>query len=273
MITNLKPYPAYKDSGVEWLGQVPEHWEVRRLKQVARINPSKSEVPSVLREGRAVFLPMERVRSDGRIDASELHPIFELWNGFTYFRRGDVIVAKITPFFENGKGACLENLPTEIGFGSAEFHVIRPSRAIVAAYLYRVTRLAEFRRLGTDEMTGAAGQQRVPVEFIANFSIPLPPLPEQTVIVEYLDAQTAKIDVAMAATRREIELLREYRERLIADGVTGKMDVRDAAARLPEEPAETELELAEDLETENDQMHDDLDAETGASREEELLDD
>jgi type I restriction enzyme S subunit len=253
-----KPYPAYKDSGVEWLGKVPEHWEVRRLKRIARLNPSKSEVPIAQREGQAVFLPMERVGSDGRFEASDVCLISDLWNGFTYFRRGDVIVAKITPCFENGKGACLENLPTAIGFGSTEFHVIRPSKAIVSAYLYRVTTLSEFRRLGADEMTGAAGQQRVPVEFLANFPIPIPPLPEQTAIVEYLDAQTAKIDAAISAARREIELVREYRERLIADVVTGKVDVREVAARLPEEPPEEESEwidteeMAEGEETDED---------------------
>jgi len=257
-----KPYPAYKDSGVPWLGHVPEHWEVRRLKRIARLNPGKSEVPLVLRDGQAVFLPMERVGSDGRFDASEVRPISDLWNGFTYFRRGDVIVAKITPCFENGKGACLENLPTAIGFGSTEFHVIRPSSAVTAPYVYQVTTLSEFRRLGADEMTGAAGQQRVPAEFIANFLMPLPPLPEQTAIVEYLDAQTAKLDAAIAAARREIELLREYRERLIADVVTGKVDVREVAARLPDEPTEEEATepepmdeaaaLAEDGEDEED---------------------
>ncbi|HOK59078.1 MAG TPA: restriction endonuclease subunit S [Sedimentisphaerales bacterium] len=243
-----QPYPAYKDSGVEWLGQVPAHWEVRRLKRVARLNPSKSELPLALRDGQAAFLPMERVGSDGQFDGSEVRPILDLWNGFTYFRRGDVIVAKITPCFENGKGACLENLPTAFGFGSTEFHVIRPSKAVVSAYLYRVTILSEFRRLGRDEMTGAAGQQRVPVEFIANFPIPIPPIPEQTAIVEYLDAQTAKTESAIAAARREIELLREFRERLIADVVTGKLDVREAAAQLPEEPPEEEAAEDEGIE-------------------------
>lgn len=236
-----QPYPAYKDSGVEWLGEVPAHWEVRRLKRIARLNPSKSEVPLAIRNDPAVFLPMERVGSDGRFDASEVHPISALWNGFTYFRRGDVIVAKITPCFENGKGACLKDLPTSVGFGSTEFHVIRPLAEVTAPYVYRVTTLSEFRRLGADEMTGAAGQQRVPAEFIANFRIPLPPLSEQTAIVEYLDAQTAKVDAAMAAACREIELLREYRERLIADVVTGKVDVREVAAQLPEELNEPEL--------------------------------
>jgi len=252
-----KPYLAYKESGVEWLGQVPAHWEVRRLKRIARLNPSKSEVPLALRDDRAVFLPMERVGSDGRFDASEVRPISDLWNGFTYFRQGDVIVAKITPCFENDKGACLENLPTALGFGSTEFHVIRPSKAVISAYLYRVTTLSEFRRLGADEMTGAAGQQRVPIEFIANFLIPIPPLPEQTAIVEYLDDQTAKINAAIEASRREIDFLHEYHTRLISDVVTGKVDVREVAAQLPEEPAEEEEPLGtEDAEATADEETD-----------------
>jgi len=223
---NLKPYPSYKDSGVEWLGKVPEHWEVRRIKRIAHINPSKSEVPLTLRNGNAVFLPMERVGTNGHYDASDVRPILSLWNGFTYFRRGDIIVAKITPCFENGKGACLENLPTAIGFGSTEFHVIRPSKAIVTAHLYHLTTLSDFRRLGTDEMTGAAGQQRVPVEFIANFPIPIPPLPEQNAIVRFLDYMDRRIKRYINAKQKMIKLLSEYKQALIHQAVTGKIDVR-----------------------------------------------
>lgn len=82
-------------------------------------------------------------------------------------------------------------------------------------------------------MTGAAGQQRVPASFIANYSVPLPPLPEQTAIVEYLEKATADINAATNRARREIELLKEYRTRLSADVVTGKLDVREAANVLP----------------------------------------
>ncbi|MEN6499999.1 MAG: restriction endonuclease subunit S [Bryobacteraceae bacterium] len=226
MMGNLKPYPVYKESGVEWLGEVPAHWQVQWLKRIARLNPSKSEVPLALRDGRAVFLPMERVGSDRRFDASEVRPISDLWNGFTYFRQGDVIVAKITPCFENGKGACLENLPTALGFGSTEFHVIRPSKAVISAYLYRVTTLSEFRRLGADEMTGAAGQQRVPIEFIENFAIPIPPLPEQTAIERFLDYMDQRIRRVIRARQRRIKLLEEYKQALIHQAVTGQIDVR-----------------------------------------------
>lgn len=81
-------------------------------------------------------------------------------------------------------------------------------------------------------MTGAAGQQRVPSSFIANHVIPLPPLAEQTAIVRYLDKATADIDTAISRAHRQIELLQEYRTRLIADVVTGKLDVRETATAL-----------------------------------------
>ena len=90
-------------------------------------------------------------------------------------------------------------------------------------------------------MTGAAGQQRVPSSFIANYSIPLPPLDEQTAIVERLEKATSDINAATSRAHREIELLKEYRTRLIADVVTGKLDVCEVASKLPEAPDELRL--------------------------------
>lgn len=239
----LDPNVRLKSSGVEWLGDVPAHWEVWRLKRAATLNPSRTESHISLRLDTPItFLPMERVWSDGRIDP-EILPASKVWNGFTYFRRNDVLVAKITPCFENGKGAYLHSLPTEIGFGSTEFHVLRAKSLVSPQFLYLLTKVSEFRRLGADAMTGAAGQQRVPSSFIANYSIPLPPLAEQTSIVEYLEKTTADINATTSRARREIELLKEYRTRLTADVVTGKLDVREAAFKLPE--AHDELSISD----------------------------
>ena len=243
-----KPYPAYKDSGIEWLGRVPSHWEVRRLKQVAKINPGRAESRNLLDEnGLAVFLPMEKVSENGTIDTSDIRSIALLWNGFTYFKRGDVIVAKITPCFENGKGACLTQLPTEIGFGSTEFHVLRPNKYTTPEFLYLITRLSIFRKLGVDQMTGAAGQQRVPSSFVSLFQAAFPSVDEQHTIVTYLNKRMGQIDAAVTAARRAIELLREYRTRLIADVVTGKADVRAIAARLPDAPPDAESPNEEEI--------------------------
>ena len=220
----VDPDVRLKSSGVEWLGDVPEHWEVRRLKRVASLNPSKTESRTFLTADTPVtFLPMERVGTDGKIDEKVVSASV-VWNGFTYFRKDDILVAKITPCFENGKGACLDSLSTEIGFGSTEFHVLRSGFSILPQFLYRLTTLAEFRCSGAEEMTGAAGQQRVPQTFVANYPIPVPPHPEQTAIVRYLDKATADVDADIDRARREIELLGEYRTRLIADVVTGKVD-------------------------------------------------
>ena len=221
MIANLKPYPAMKDSGVPWLGEVPEHWAVRRLKSAALLNPSKTESRSLLAADTPVtFLPMKRVGADGRIDARQTPPASAVWNGFTYFRREDVLVAKITPCFENGKGACLDSMPTVIGFGSTEFHVLRAKSSITPQFLYRLTTVAEFRRLGADAMTGAAGQQRVPQSFMANYPIALPPLPEQFAIVRFLDHAGRRVRRYILAKQKLIKLLEEQKQAIIHRAVT-----------------------------------------------------
>ena len=162
MTYHSKSYPSYKPSGVEWLGEVPAHWEVRQLKRIASLNPKKTESRAFLAADTPVtFLPMERVGTDGKIDEA-IVPASVVWNGFTYFRRGDILVAKITPCFENGKGACLDSLSTEIGFGSTEFHVLRSGASTLPQFLYRLTTLKGFRHSGIEEMIGGAGQQRVP---------------------------------------------------------------------------------------------------------------
>ena len=246
MVATLKPYPAYKPSGVAWLGDVPAHWEVRRLKWVASLNPRKLEAKAMLSPDTPVaFLPMECVGTDGDI-AEESLPASAVWNGFTYFRRHDVLVAKITPCFENGKGACLDSLSTEIGFGSTEFHVLRAKSRILPQVLYHMTTLIEFRRLGTNAMTGAAGQQRVPQEFISNYPIALPPLPEQHRIATFLDHKTAEIDEAISKKQRLIDLLKEQKAILINQAVTKGLNpnvpMRDSGVEwIGEVPAHWEV--------------------------------
>ena len=178
---------------------------------------------------------MERVGTGGTVDSSETVKAASGWSGFTYFSRGDVIVAKITPCFENGKGAFLENLPTAVGFGSTEFHVLRPSPRLLGAYLRLITSSKQFLQNGTNSMTGSAGQQRVPTDFVKNYLIALPPVAEQRAILELVNGEGARINAVVSRLRREIDFLREYRSRLVADVVTGKLDVHEAAARFPDE--------------------------------------
>ncbi len=226
----LNPDVPMKASGVEWVGEVPAHWEVRRLRFLARLNPSKTsstnEWPS---EQEVVFLPMENISVNGRIDNSTRKPISEVSSGFTFFGRGDVVIAKITPCFENGKGAWLEDLETSIGFGTTELIVLRPYKKMSAQFLYFVTASSAFRTQGEAMMTGSAGQQRVPTDFVRDYPVALPPLSEQAKITQFVEMEKAKVSEAVSRIEREIELIQEYRTTLISDAVTGKIDVREAA--------------------------------------------
>lgn len=225
MIGEMKPYEEYKDSGVAWLGEVPTHWQVSRIKRVALLNPSKSESQSsISSETPVTFLPMRKVSVNGKVDIREVVQASQVWTGFTYFRRSDVLLAKITPCFENGKGAYLGRLPTEIGFGSTEFHVLRARSSILPEFLYLCTKLPAFRQLGTDAMTGAAGQQRVPTSFVGSSPIPLPSIEEQSRIAHFLDYADRRIRRYVRTKRKLIELLEEQKQVAINEAVTRGLD-------------------------------------------------
>lgn len=220
MSMRWKPYPAYKDSGVEWLGRIPEHWEARRMRFATVVNPSKSELRG--RSGDTVlsFLPMERIGEDGALDLDETRRLDQVAQGFTYFRDGDVLIAKITPCFENGKGGVCRGLHNGVGFGTTELHVLRPLGGMVSTFLFYVTKSTAFRAFGTTTMYGAAGQRRVSEDFVRNFVVGLPPTPEQQSIAAFLDRETARIDALVAKKERLIELLQEKRTALVSHAVT-----------------------------------------------------
>lgn len=242
-----------KPSGVQWLGDIPAHWEVRRLKTIAKINPSRSR--EMQPDEVATFLPMEKVNADGTFDPSRTAIVSELSSGFTSFQRGDVILAKITPCFENGKAAFLADLPTKFGFGSTEFITIRPDSAILGGFLYFLIFGPKFRELGEQSMTGSAGQQRVSLSFVSNFAIGLPPSREQQAIVEFIQRSCCDVDTALSQIQSEVALIQEYRTRLIADVVTGRLDVRGLAEALPDTPPE-ELNALDDDASEDELLDD-----------------
>ncbi len=218
-MTSLKPYPAYRKTDLPWLGQIPAHWEAKRLKFVASINPSKSEINNLPKSLEVSFLPMELV-GEGTLMTDKIKTLEDVGQGFTYFRNGDVVVAKITPSFENGKGAIADGLVNGIGFGTTELHVIRPSNQLDKQFIYYLTISYDFRHNGAGLMQGTAGQQRVPDSFLINYPITYPSLSEQQKIATYLDDQTAKIDALIAKKERLLDLLAEQRAALISQAVT-----------------------------------------------------
>ena len=220
----LDPNVPMKDSGVDWIGDIPEHWEVVPLKRLAVLSPSV-KVSNRKSKELVTFLAMEKVSTDGFIDQDTLMPICDVSQGFTVFNRGDVIVAKITPCFENGKSAWLNNLQTEFGYGSTEFHVLRCGQRIIGSFLYLIVSSPLFLNAGEAMMTGSAGQKRVPSSFIQNFPTAIPGVAEQEKIVSKVKELFSQIDVVVASTVNQIEKLKEYKTTLINSAVTGKIKI------------------------------------------------
>lgn len=232
----MRPYPHCKPSGVPWLGNVPEHWNVERLRFRVKLNPSFSRPLSG--DLPVSFLPMEAIGDDGTLDLERTRLVGEVASGYTYFEDGDVAIAKITPCYENGKGAVMQGLLGGVGFGTTELIVMRPVRADHPEWLYYLTLCSSFRFPGEALMQGAGGQKRVPDLFVKDYFAPVPPPDEQQAIADYLDIETARIDTLIREKDELIELLREARTSLISelisgDGLPGASSGNEWAPHLP----------------------------------------
>jgi type I restriction enzyme S subunit len=188
------------------------------IAQVADFNPSTPRISDG--EEEVAFVPMAAVSETGTMSAVECKRASELNNGYSYFQSGDVLVAKITPCFENNKIAVAAIDQTH-GFGSTEFHVIRPHTSVLdARYLAHFLRQDSVRDAGKRRMTGSAGQRRVPRQFLEELEIPLPPLDEQRRIVTILDHA-----VSLCWKRRDtlvlLDLLIESRLQSLLSGLEG----------------------------------------------------
>jgi type I restriction enzyme S subunit len=207
-----------------WLAESPRGWPVLRLRYCAAINPSRSEVNGLQDDTEVSFVPMEAVSEYGGLHLDQTRTLGEVATGYTYFREGDVVVAKITPCFENGKGAIAEGLTNGLGFGTTELHVLRPLAPLDRKFLFYLTISHTFRSIGSAYMYGAGGQKRVPDDFVRDFRHPIPPVEEQGAIARFLDRETARIDALIEKKRRQIELLQEKRAALISHAVTKGLD-------------------------------------------------
>jgi len=224
----LPRYPTYKPSGVQWLEDIPESWSVERLRFVAGINPTKSEIRHLTTDDEVSFVPMEALHEYGGMSLDQTRLLGQVEQGYTYFNEGDIVIAKITPCFENGKGSVAVGLVNGIGFGTTELHVLRAKERLHRDYLFYLTVCHSFRKNGTAEMYGAGGQKRVPDSFIRDLRTPIPPLEEQKAIAAFLDRETAEIDALIAKKRRLIELLKEKRTALISHVVTKGLNPKAA---------------------------------------------
>ena len=216
-----QPYPSYKDSGVPWLGKVPEHWEVQCLKTICTMKAGEN-------------ITNQSIEPSGEFPVYGGNGIRGYTSRFTH--EGEFIVI-------GRQGALCGNVHLVDGRFWASEHAI-----VVSPYSsYNLQWFAALlEAMNLNQYSMAAAQPGLAVERVRNLWAPVPPYEEQRNIAEHTTCVTSWIDAAIAAARREIELLREYRERLIADVVTGKVDVRQVAAQLPDEPPDQEAGTEEE---------------------------
>ena len=225
VINGLNPNVPIKDSGIEWIGQIPEHWDVKAIKRICKINPS-SKANSLSKDTLVEFLPMENIdESIGVIKKYNYLTLRNVEHGYTSFRNGDVLFAKITPCMENGNCVIVEGLAYNICYGSTEFIVFRQNNKILNKMLFYYFRNTNFRTVFENNMRGSAGQKRISSDFIGNFSIALAPVEEQQQIADFLDIKTSQINESISLKQSEITKLKEYKATLIDSAVTGKIKV------------------------------------------------
>ena len=207
----LNPDAPMKESGVPWLGKVPEHWKVLPLRRISQICTHRTT-------SRLFPVGLEHIESwSGRLIEGEA----EFEGEGTAFHRGDILFGKLRPYLAKAW------LADRSGEAVGDFHVIRPRAPNVAAFLQRFLLSREAISL-IDGSTYGAKMPRARWEFIGGLAVPIPNPCEQTAIATFLHRETAKIDALIAKTEKAIGLAQERRSALISAAVTGKIDLREA---------------------------------------------
>ena len=179
VVGNYKP--TYSCGGI--------NCEKKTIKDVVVFNPAKTEVKDFV--GDVSFVPMSEVQEHSiHFECKGTKKINEVYIGYTYFRESDVLIAKVTPCFENGKSGIARNLTNGIGFGSSEFFVLRAYNEIILPELiYCVISSNEFISQGKEHMTGTGGLKRLNKNFVLNYPIFVPPMEEQKLIVQRIQQE------------------------------------------------------------------------------------
>ena len=198
-------------------------WTTKPLSEVCTFKPQKSEARAKLTsEDEVSFVPMENLGIGSKeLTLTGTRSLAEVAGSYTYFAEGDVLLAKITPCFENGKLGIARNLVNGVGFGSSEYIVIRPSPEVDADFLYHFLDRATFREEGAKQMTGAVGHKRVPKEYVEGALIPVPTIEEQRRIVTLLDEAFADIATAKANAEKNLQNARELFDNALQSLVDG----------------------------------------------------
>ena len=223
LVMKYQQYDEYKDSGVEWLGEIPKDWEVVPIKHLAILNPKKYTLSQDLMSDECSFVPMEKLKFNSLV-LDEKKVIKDVYDGYTYFENEDILVAKVTPCFENNNTTIAKDLINGVGFGSSEIFVLRVNNKVNNRYLFYRLLETIFISVATAAMTGAGGLRRVPAETINTYSIAVPNIDEQTQIANFLDHETAQIDTLIEKQQTLIKLLKEKRQAVISHAVTKSLN-------------------------------------------------
>lgn len=216
----LNPNVKMKDSGIEWIGEVPEHWEVKRMKDICALSPN---IKSCSEYEYGSYLPMEGLRLDQIETSDEL--VSTLQGKYTPFEDNDLLVAKVTPCFENGNIAIAKGLTNGVGFGSSEIFVLRANKYNNIRFLFYMSLSSKFQDKACAIMCGVGGLKRISPLFMKTYIMAIPPSTEQNAIVTYLDDKCAKIDTIVSNLDKQISRYGDLKRSLIDEVITGKRAV------------------------------------------------
>lgn len=205
---------------------LPEGWTTVPLRYVCELNPSVS-FDGFEKDDDLTFLPMDRVKSGYFIPNTD--KFAKYGSSYSAFEDGDIILAKVTPCFENGNIAIADELVGSKGFGSSELFVIRPTTADTR-FLFHYFQCSTFKQDGEASMTGAGGLKRVSADVLRQHHLPFPDRDIQCLIANYLDLETIRIDGLIAEKERMLALLEEKRAALITAAVTGQIPLEAITA-------------------------------------------
>lgn len=216
----LDPNVKMKDSGIEWIGQIPEHWEVKRMKDICALSPN---IKSCSEYEYGSYLPMEGLRLDQIETSDEL--VSTLQGKYTPFEDNDLLVAKVTPCFENGNIAIAKGLTNGVGFGSSEIFVLRANKYNNIRFLFYMSLSSKFQDKACATMCGVGGLKRISPLFMKTYIMAIPPSTEQRAIATYLDDKCAKIDTIVSNLDKQISRYADLKRSLIDEVITGKRAV------------------------------------------------
>ena len=173
---------------------VDPEWPLVEINKICNVNPKKAEISTLKGSTTVSFVPMSDVgENEMYFKAKDQKRLQDVGMSYTYFRENDVLVAKVTPCFENGKAGIARGLNNGIGFGSSEFYILRPGESVTPQWIYHAIASPLFRSWATPKMTGTGGLQRVPRSVLEAYQIPLPPMTIQQHILAEIEAEQSLV--------------------------------------------------------------------------------